>query len=345
MAGAEGPCGYARLEVADRGGVRIHWELKIAFPGGTYEEERTMLLDAERRLVGASFSSAGRKHVGHRTKPGTWEVTSLGEGGKSETGTKELAEDSITGMGFVLAAWMPREAGVALLRADVNEAAGFERAGSVVIRGVGEEPVPGGDGAKAFRYDLTRKDGRTMPIHVNAHREILRVDWGGGTVMTLSRQSTRHLFQPIPPAVAEVPGGPEKLVVRGEFPRTDPATMFARWTKPAEIVRWWPPEAEIEPKVGGTYHLSWPAQNWFLKGRVTVYEEGKRLGFTWRWHHEPDTAPKREVLVEIAAREGGGSVLTVTHGPYTASEEDQAERKGHLAGWRQFCTKLKALEK
>lgn len=83
-------------------------------------------------------------------------------------------------------------------------------------------------------------------------------------------------------AAIQLPSGPDVLLIEADFPSTDPLTLFAYWTEPRLLQRWWPPEAEIEPYVGGSYHLSWPGRNWHLCGRYTHFEPAKRLDFTWR---------------------------------------------------------------
>jgi uncharacterized protein YndB with AHSA1/START domain len=256
-----------------------------------------------------------------------------------------MPDDAVSGLGFVLAAWMPREADSVLRRADRNDANTFETEGTVTITARGEEALPGDAEAKAFRYDLARADGRSMPIHVDAEGRIVRIDWGGGTVMELRPESTEHLFRPAPPAVEEVETGPEKLVMRGEFPDVEPEAMFALWTTVEGITRWWPPEAEIEAKVGGKFRLSWPGPGWLLVGTVREIKAPQRLAFSWKWAHEPEDAPALEVVVEIAKREEGGSVLTITHGPYEDTPEGRKEREGHRRGWIQFCTRLAEVTK
>jgi uncharacterized protein YndB with AHSA1/START domain len=349
MTPADGkPVGFARLSVAetDGGGVEIDWELRMAFPGSTYEEERTMTLDADRRLVAAGYLEGKTRRVEGRRKEGdVFEIlVRTPPDAEPERTERELPADAMTGMGFVLAAWLPQDPGATIVRADVNDARGFEPEGSVVIKCVESEVLEEeGDGQTfTFRYELRRLDGRRLPMWVNRERVIVRADWGG-MIMSIADASAKDLFRPRPPAVDVVPSGPEKLVVRGEYANLSPAAMFRLWTSAEQITRWWSPKAEIEPEVGGKFHLSWPDAGWFLRGEITVIEEAKRLGFSWAWHHEKEGAPAREVLVEFGPREGGGCVLTITHGPYGEGEKEEKEREGHLEGWRHVGSKLAAL--
>jgi len=348
MVGQGKTVGYARLAAATRegGGISYDWEMKMAFPGSEYEEERTLVLDAKWRLVSATFSMKGEtlvegKREGKRVK-GTARQR---PGGPAKAIDQELADDAISGMSFVLAACMPQEVGLALIRTSVNVPQGFRKLGTAVIRCREPEVIDvEGNKATARWFDSVGADGRIQKVWIGPKGRILQTDWGGGMMMYARSGSTRHLFKPIPSVLAQVPSGPETLVMRGEFAKVTPAAMFERWTKPDQLTRWWPPEAVVEPKVGGKYHLSWPARQYFLKGKITAYEPGEKLGFTWGFHHEKPDAPKREVTVTFAAREGGGTVLTITHGPYGEGEAEAKERSGHIDGWKFFCTKLAALE-
>jgi uncharacterized protein YndB with AHSA1/START domain len=136
-----------------------------------------------------------------------------------------------------------------------------------------------------------------------------------------------------------VASGADRLVLRDEFPGIEPGDFFACWTTPALLSAWWPREAAIEPRVGGTYTLSWPEQGWRLQGRYTTFELGRRLGFTWSWEHEPE-APVTEVLLELGSLPGGGTDLTLTHQTYDASPGGQEMRMGHLEGWTHFLGRL-----
>jgi uncharacterized protein YndB with AHSA1/START domain len=145
------------------------------------------------------------------------------------------------------------------------------------------------------------------------------------------------------PAVWQAPSEHDWLVVMAEFPTIGPRALFEYWTTPALLRQWWPPEAETEPRVDGIYRFSWPGQGWSLRGYYTAFERGKNLSFTWKWESEPDLAPIRHVIVTFEALAEGGSLISIIHGPYTESREDQDERAGHLEGWTHFLGRLQSL--
>ena len=147
---------------------------------------------------------------------------------------------------------------------------------------------------------------------------------------------------PDQPAIQQLPSDNTFLKLRAGFPKLCPEELFAYFTEPDLLQRWWSPQATVEPKLGGAYHLSWPEMDWHLRGVYTDFEPAHWLGFTWHWDQEPDL-PTRQVnlLIEPA---GTGSRLTITHGRYDQSRRDQDDRQSHLEGWTYFLGQLLALE-
>ena len=114
--------------------------------------------------------------------------------------------------------------------------------------------------------------------------------------------------------------------------------LFECLTKPELLTRWWPQEAQVDGREGGAYRLSWPGMGWVLTGRYTVFVPGRTLAFTWSWDQEPDR-PTRNVIIQLADS-SEGTRMTLTHGDYTSSEDDQGERRGHIEGWLHFLLRL-----
>lgn len=139
--------------------------------------------------------------------------------------------------------------------------------------------------------------------------------------------------------VEQVETGRDTLALRCRVATLDPEAVFAYWTQPKLLTQWWPKAAEIDGRVGGDYHLRWPAMGWHLHGRYLAFDPPRLLAFTWAWEHEPE-APVAQVRVELAPHPEGGTAITLTHGPYDDSPESQAMREGHRAGWVHFCQRL-----
>jgi uncharacterized protein YndB with AHSA1/START domain len=330
------PTGYAHLVVSktESGGLRVAWELKINYSGSSYEEERTLILDKAWRLLAAAYKVGDNLVTDGRRMPDGWIA-------REGADPQEIPEDAGTGMSFVAAAFLPLEKGTVFKFTELNEAQEFKSLGETTIECMGSEELRG---KPSHRFLLKRQEGDPLPIWVDENHEIVQVDWGGGNLMIRSAKSTENLFKRIPPPVREIASGRDTLVLEGHFPDLTPEEMFDSWTRPERLTKWWPPEAEIEPEVGGKYHLAWKKGGWFLDGTITAFERGKRFGFTWKWRQEPD-APERKVEIAIAAHEEGGSRLTITHGPYKSDEAEQRARDGHRQGWTQFTVRLRDLSK
>ncbi len=116
-------------------------------------------------------------------------------------------------------------------------------------------------------------------------------------------------------ALTQLPSEPNILQVEADFPFATPSTLFDYWTMPALLQQWWPPEAEIVPQAGGTYHLSWPRMNWHLHGHYTSFDPGQQLSFTWKWDPGTQDIGEREVKIIFEPAATGGTRLLLTHTP------------------------------
>lgn len=124
-----------------------------------------------------------------------------------------------------------------------------------------------------------------------------------------------------------------------------PATVFAAWTEPAQLARWFGPgpaavvAAEADPRVGGRFHVVFRTEDGETHDVSGVYREVKRdakLVFTWRWI----SMPERESLVTVELRpDGAGCLLTLTHERFF----DEAARDRHRDGWSASLDKLEGL--
>jgi uncharacterized protein YndB with AHSA1/START domain len=145
-------------------------------------------------------------------------------------------------------------------------------------------------------------------------------------------------------AIEELDAGAEWLRVAVDVPAVAPDAMWRAWTDPAELIRWWPQEADVDLSVGGAYHLAWPAMGWHLRGTYQAVEAPSRLAFTWAWDHEPDT-PTRTVAIDLQPLpDGGGTRLVITQGPYGEGPDELEDRQSHREGWAHFLERLAELQ-
>jgi uncharacterized protein YndB with AHSA1/START domain len=124
------------------------------------------------------------------------------------------------------------------------------------------------------------------------------------------------------------------LVVRRRINATR-EKLFAAWTQPALLVRWWGPQgvacpdAEIDLRVGGSYRIA----NQFPDGKVVwiagmfeVIDPPNRLTYTWKL--ESQNGPVERVTVCFEAH-GARTEVVVTH----ERIPDEAARTSHERGW------------
>jgi uncharacterized protein YndB with AHSA1/START domain len=335
--------GYTKTVIAatKQGGIHVERELHFAFDGGTYEEERFATFDKAHKLTFAEFESGNSHMVAAREGK-----VLVGKAGVDDLRV-EVTDDAVSGLGYVLAACMTLAKDATLARNEYNDSAEFAPVGPYNFKVEAREKVkiPEGE-VESWKVVVTRK--RTaLTVWVNDAREMVQIDFGGGRLHKLHRASTRDLFKPEPAVYTNLePDNLKWLKLEGEFPGLTVAQMFDYWTKPELITKWWPPKAEIEGKIGGKYELTWTdeegAMKWQLSGKITEFEQNKRLGFTWDWTGS-ENPNKSTVSLEFIESKGG-TKLRVTHGPYTESADDQEHRRSQLEGWQFFGAKLRKLK-
>jgi len=121
-----------------------------------------------------------------------------------------------------------------------------------------------------------------------------------------------------------------------------PEKVYAAWTDPEKIVKWFGPDAGavksvvLDVRTGGRYAIVFSTADGEEHHVSGVYREvipDERLNFTWSWR----TTPERESLVTILIKpDGDGSVLTLIHEQFF----DEAARDRHEHGWIGCLNKL-----
>jgi uncharacterized protein YndB with AHSA1/START domain len=120
------------------------------------------------------------------------------------------------------------------------------------------------------------------------------------------------------------------------------ARVFAAWTRPEQLRRWWGPAgvkcvaAEVDLRVGGAYRIG----NQFADGRVLWIvgqferiERPHRLVYSWRL--EGEETPQERVSVTFKSR-GADTEVVVRHQRIVTP----ARRRQHQAGWRECLAGL-----
>ena len=116
-----------------------------------------------------------------------------------------------------------------------------------------------------------------------------------------------------------------------------PDRVYAAWTDPEKIVRWFGPavvvqntvEATMDVRVGGSFRVSFKSEDGEYHQVGGTYSEvvpNKRLVFSWAWY----TTPERESQVTVHLKaDGDGTILTLTHEQFF----DEKARDDHRQGW------------
>lgn len=118
--------------------------------------------------------------------------------------------------------------------------------------------------------------------------------------------------------------------------RATPERLFAAWTEPAQLRRWWGPAtvtctaAEVDLRVGGRYRLANrlpDGRMLWIVGVFEAIEPPSRLVYTWRL--EPGEDCDERVSVRFQPRDGGTEVVIVHE-----RIGDEATRDHHEQGWQ-----------
>lgn len=139
--------------------------------------------------------------------------------------------------------------------------------------------------------------------------------------------------------------GSDELVLEMErvLPNPPPV-VFAAFSDPNELVKWWGPEGFTTPsltfqaRAGESYRIEMqPPEGdpFYLTGEFREVDPPGRLAYTFVWEDpDPDDA---ETLVALSFRDLGGSTeVALTQGPF----KTEARRALHRDGWGDSFDKL-----
>ena len=126
-----------------------------------------------------------------------------------------------------------------------------------------------------------------------------------------------------------------------------PATVFAAFSDPNELAKWWGPNGftvpslEFEPRVEASYRIEMQppeGDRFYLTGVFRAVDPPARLVYTFVWE-EPDPDDV-ETQVELRFRDLGRSTeVALTQAPFRT----EARRALHRDGWTDSLDKLERL--
>ena len=124
--------------------------------------------------------------------------------------------------------------------------------------------------------------------------------------------------------------------------KAPPASVYAAWTDPEKILKWFGPEkietlrAQADARVGGGFRIVMRSPDGEEHDVSGIYREvvpNEKLVFTWAWR----STPERESLVTVLIKpDGSGSLLTLIHEKFF----DETARDRHQEGWTGCLDKL-----
>lgn len=110
-----------------------------------------------------------------------------------------------------------------------------------------------------------------------------------------------------------------------------PERVWKALTDAAELVRWFPLEARVEPGEGGSFFMSWKNE-YAGTSDILAWEPLERLAISWSWSDDPDVPPQ-VTEYRIEAKDGGGTLLTVVTSGFPDDPSWDAYVEGTNRGW------------
>lgn len=119
----------------------------------------------------------------------------------------------------------------------------------------------------------------------------------------------------------------------------EPETVFSFFTDPEKLARWFGTAATLDPRPGGIFLLTTPADPNVVEGRYLEVVPHERVVFTWGWrsfgYGDPPVPPGASTVEVVLVPDGEGTVVRVKHRglpPQTV--------EFHGAGWRHYLSRL-----
>jgi glutathione S-transferase len=117
-----------------------------------------------------------------------------------------------------------------------------------------------------------------------------------------------------------------------------PEPLFALWTEPAQLVKWWAPEGYqpsvdvLDPRSAGRWRVTMckaDGHEVATSGVFRIVDPPHRLSFTWAWEDASGIrGHETEVTVTFEAAPGGTRLVLVQQ-----RFDAKVARDGHRSGW------------
>jgi uncharacterized protein YndB with AHSA1/START domain len=128
----------------------------------------------------------------------------------------------------------------------------------------------------------------------------------------------------------------------------EPDRLFALWTEPAQLAKWWAPEGYelavhvLDSRPGGRWRITMRRPDGHevaTSGVYRIVEPPRRLSFTWAWENANGTrGHETEVTVTFEATPGGTRLVLVQQ-----RFEGAQARDNHSRGWSASFDRMAAI--
>jgi len=126
-----------------------------------------------------------------------------------------------------------------------------------------------------------------------------------------------------------------------------PDALFAAWTEPAQLRKWWRMDGEgwstsettLDLRVGGKYRLGMLGPDGTSHIAIGEYREVRRptrLVFTWEWEDPTQSVGATIVTIDFKDVGNGATEVVLTHEGFG----DEKKVAGHEKGWTQLLKLL-----
>lgn len=132
--------------------------------------------------------------------------------------------------------------------------------------------------------------------------------------------------------------------------RAAPAVLWAAWTDPEQIARWFGPhhtrveEAEAELRLGGRMRVVLREDNGArheVSGTYAEIEPERRLVFSWAWSATPERVSRVSVVFRVVPE---GTEVTLTHDQFADAETATRHRRGWTESFEHLVAQYGGLE-
>lgn len=134
--------------------------------------------------------------------------------------------------------------------------------------------------------------------------------------------------------------GAGRTIKRELVLRASPERVFAAWTDPAELSRWFGMRAEVDLRVGGRWRFVWTTGEHTEEHATGLYREidpPRRLVYTW----EDNGAGPTVVTVDLTP-DGEHTRLRLTESGFGEGDDWDRHYQDNSDGWTEELEELRA---